>query len=77
MTNLCNKTRPVDEPYEVWVHGGWTWRVLRKYQADDAKPYARWFCHVTSPYVPEGELGDVYAADVMRTACQVARGTCE
>ena len=30
--NPCAKTRPVDNPYEVWVNGDWTWKVLKKYQ---------------------------------------------
>jgi hypothetical protein len=61
--NLCGKTRPVTNPYEVWVAGGWRWAVLKKWQADDSKPYARAFCHVSSPMCPEGELGDCYIAD--------------
>lgn len=69
MKNLMGKRRTVDNPYETW-HGigdmtGWTWRVLKKYQGDDSKPYARWFCAVSSPFVTGYELGDVYAAEVM------------
>ena len=32
--NLCNKTRPVENPYEIWKNeiGSWEWRVLKKYQ---------------------------------------------
>lgn len=65
--NLCLKTRPASDPYEVWesADGSWRWSVLKKYQADDDKPYARWFCSVTSPFVgPSGELGDCYVTDV-------------
>ena len=64
--NTCLKERPVDNPYEVWVSfdGSWTWKVLKKWQADDSKEFARWFCHVTSPFVPNGELGDVYVAEI-------------
>ena len=68
--NLCAKTR-LNEPYEVWQRGSWTWEVLKKYQADDSKPYARWFCRVKTPHMPEGELGDVYAAEVMAHAVKV------
>lgn len=72
MKNECGKTRPFDNPYEVWVHNGWTWKVLKKYQADDHKPYARWFCQVHSPYTGlSGDLGDVYAEDVMKYATKV------
>lgn len=71
--NECAKTRPVTQPYEVWenARAGWKWKVLKKYQADDAKPYARWFCHASSPYCPEGELGDVYAAEVKANAVRI------
>ena len=72
MKNTMAKIRPETRPYEVWTHGDWTWKVLKKEQADDNKPYARWFCKVTSPYCPEGELGDVYAKDVMDYATKVA-----
>lgn len=63
MKNLCNKVRTKDNPYEVWEGKGWTWYVLRKYQANDDKPYAIAFCFVTSPYCPEGEFGDTYIQD--------------
>lgn len=60
--------------YEVWqsLDGSWTWYVLKKWQADDDKPYARWFCLVTSPMVGEsGELGDVYVSDIKANARRV------
>lgn len=57
-----------DNAYEVWSANDWTWYVLKKYQADDSKRGARWFCLVVTPYIPEGELGDVYAKDVMENA---------
>ena len=70
--NLCAKTRPADQPYEIWRAGSWEWRVLKKWQADDHKPFARWFCLVTSPHtLSSGDLGDVYAADVMDGAIKV------
>lgn len=59
--NLCGKMRPENDPYEVWENrrAGWTWLVLKKWQADDDKPYARWFCKVTSPMTGSwGDLGD-------------------
>lgn len=68
MKNECAKMRKGREnAYEVWQSndGQWTWYVLKKWQADDNKPYARWFCDVTSPFVGEqGELGDCYVADI-------------
>lgn len=65
--NLCLKTRSKDDPYETWVGygNGWTWHVLKKYQANDGQPFARWFCFVTSPMCPEGEYGDVYVLDIV------------
>ena len=57
--------RPESKPYEVWQSSsGWTWKVLKKYQADDNKPHARWFCLVTSPYCQDGEMGDCYVSEV-------------
>ena len=71
--NQCAKTRPKDDPYEVWQtpDGSWTWYVLKKWQIDDRKPYARWFCLVKSPFVPEGEMGDVYVAGIMSVAKRI------
>mgnify|MGYP000057588370 FL=1 len=71
--NLMNKTRKVANPYEVWTgYGpwqGWTWKILKKYQVDDNKPYARAFCDVTSPVLHGGsELGDVYIAEIHKQA---------
>jgi hypothetical protein len=71
MKNLCAKTRPLSNPYETWTNGSWVWRVLKKWQANDSKPYARWFCHVTSPYCPQGEMGDCYVADIKSVAQKV------
>lgn len=70
--NLCAKTRSKDNPYEIWKAGDWTWNVLKKWQADDNKPYARWYCFVTSPFVPTGEYGDVYVSEIKEHAVQVA-----
>ncbi len=62
--NECAKMRPKDKPYEVWQAGDWTWRVLKKWQVDDNKPFARWFCNVVTPMMPEGEMGDVYVSEI-------------
>jgi hypothetical protein len=70
--NECAKTRPADNPYEVWVAGDWTWNVLKKWQADDDKPYARWFCKVVTPFTgPSGDLGDVYVSEIKQCAERV------
>lgn len=65
------KTRPIDNPYEIWqtADGQWEWRVLKKWQVDDDKPFARWFCAVTSPFVAPGyEYGDVYVQEIKSVA---------
>jgi hypothetical protein len=73
MKNECLKTRPVTNPYEIWKNNsGWTWKVLKKYQADDNKPYGRWFCWVSSPFMPSGEMGDVYVREIKSKAFKVS-----
>lgn len=67
----CNKERPVDRPYEIWRSrdGTWEWRVLKKWQKDDFKPYARWLCAVSSPMTYGSyDIGDVYVAEIKRYA---------
>lgn len=71
MKNECLKRRDPSNPYEVWKGGGWTWKVLKKYQADDSKPFARWFCLVSSPFCPSGEMGDVYVSEIKSQAQKV------
>lgn len=73
MKNLQAKTRPASDPYDIYqsFDGTWTWNVLKKWQADDDKPFARWFCNVVTPIVPEGELGDVYVTDIKRHARRI------
>ena len=74
MKNLCGKTRTKDNPYEIWEAGDWTWYVLKKWQADDNKPYARAFCLVVTPYTGDlGDLGDTYIADYKSVAQCVYR----
>lgn len=73
--NPCAKTRKIDNPYEIWKGrvsiGGdilnMEWRVLKKWQVDDEKPYARWFCAVQSEATYGGwEYGDVYVSEIKR-----------
>ena len=68
MKNTQAKTRKANNPYEIWgnspVLPGWEWHILKKWQIDDNKPYARYFCLVKSPIVPEGEYGDVYVKNI-------------
>jgi hypothetical protein len=71
--NLFAKLRKVDNPYEVWAtDDGWEWRVLKKYQVDDDKPFARWFCAVKSPNTfGSFDMGDVYVADIKSSARRI------
>ena len=68
MKNTQGKIRKANNPYEIWGNSpllpNWKWYVLKKWQADDDKEYARWFCLVKTPIVPEGEYGDVYVKDI-------------
>ena len=72
--NLCNKTRDVNNPYEIWksLDDTWEWRVLRKYQNpknEKKNEYARWFCGVKSPFTyGTFEIGDVYVKDIIKNA---------
>jgi hypothetical protein len=64
------------KPIEIWTtpDGSWTWEVYKKYQkpaGESKNPYARWFCRVKSPFVPQGELGDVYVNEITKYARKV------
>jgi hypothetical protein len=73
LKNECAKTRPATNPYEIWksFDGSWTWAILKKWQVDDNKEYARWFCFVTSPFCPRGEMGDVYVSEIKSLATRI------
>ena len=63
-------------PLEVWQSrdGSWTWNVWKKYQQDDDKPFARWFCTVVTPMTgSHGDMGDVYVKDIKSNAVLVSR----
>lgn len=68
--NTMAKMRDVENPYEIWINlYGWEWRVLKKWQADDNKDYARWFCAVKSPFTYDSwEYGDVYVSEIKSNA---------
>ena len=68
--NTCGKTRKIENPYEIWTNdSGWEWRVLKKHQVDDNKPFARWFCAVKSPFTfGSYDYGDVYVSDIKEYA---------
>lgn len=72
--NLCAKTVTRENAYEVWQAGDWTWYVLKKYQTPEKEaenPYARWFCDVVTPIVPDGEMGDTYVKDIKDHAVKI------
>ena len=72
--NQCLKERPTENPYEIWKSpdGSWEWRVLKKWQLDDDKRYARWLCAVKSPFTfGSFEIGDVYVQEIKESAIKV------
>lgn len=74
MKNTQAKARPIENPYEIWLtpDGSWEWKVLKKWQVDDDKQYARWYCAVKSPFTHGSyEYGDTYVADIKRFAVKV------
>ena len=74
MKNECLKERKTENPYEIWVSrdATWQWRVLKKWQVDDNKLYARWFCAVKSPFTHGTfEIGDVYVKEIKENAIKL------
>jgi len=65
---LCSREREVGDSYETWVRDDWEWRVLRKMQPDDDKPYARWFVAVKPPEYDTYIYGEVYAREIKKKA---------
>tara|TARA_R100000750_G_scaffold17717_1_gene11783 strand:- start:235 stop:456 length:222 start_codon:yes stop_codon:yes gene_type:complete len=66
------KTVKRENAHEIWQSlDGWTWYVLKKWQKNDNKPNARWFCDVLSPFTPDGEMGDVYVSEIKSNAHRV------
>lgn len=63
--NPAGKARKSDKPYLTIEGFGWTWKVLKFWQADGRKPYARAFCDVSSPMTFGGsDMGDTYVSDL-------------
>jgi hypothetical protein len=68
MKNRMGKTRKQDNPYLIFQNdqSGWEWKVLKAYQGDNSKPYARWFVAVTSPHTyGTADLGDEYVKGIV------------
>ena len=78
--NLCNKTRDIENPYEVWkgssFMGDIEYRVLRKYQKpslEKVNEYARWFVAAKSDATfGSWEYGDNYIKDITSFCSRVA-----
>lgn len=66
--NPCSKKVTPETAYEVWQSDdGWTYFVLKKYQSPEKEAknmYARWYCLVKTPQLPNGEYGDCYVSTV-------------
>lgn len=74
LKNECNKERDKDNPYEIWKtpDGSWEWRVLKKWQIDDDKPFARWMVAVKSPYTYGSfDIGDEYVKNIKEVGNKV------
>jgi len=70
---LCGKTRKTETPWAIFKRDGWEWRILKNYQNDVNKNYARWFCAVKSPMTHGSwEMGDTYVSQVMGSRYLVA-----
>ena len=64
--NPCRKERKVykgETPYATWVdrRTGWRYELLKSWQGDNSKPYARWFCRVHGFCT---EMGDCYVDEL-------------
>ena len=77
MKNAMAKTRPIDNPYEIWrsVDGSWEWRVLKFYKTRERTmedPCGRVFCAVKSPFTFNSfEMGDTYYKDITEHAIKI------
>lgn len=63
---LTKRAADAESPQAVFEGGGFEYRVLKTYQNDDSKDFARWFLATKSPYTYGSlELGDGYVRDVV------------
>ena len=74
--NLFRSTTTVHNPYAVYEdpRTGWRWEVLHTWKSrasEDKDQHAKWFCCVKSPFVPDGEMGDVYRYEILDNAVLV------
>jgi hypothetical protein len=68
--NPMGKSRKPGDAYITTVDDrtGWRYEVLKTYQVDGSKPYARAFCNVHGFAT---EMGDVYVADIYSGGPQI------
>jgi len=61
--NPMGKSRKPGDAYITTIdpRSGWKYEILKTYQVDGSKPYARAFCNV---HGFETEMGDTYIADI-------------
>jgi hypothetical protein len=60
------------KPLEIWesFDGRLRWEVYRK-AGNEQSSDATWLCKVFSPFVPEGELGEVYVQELKQNGRRV------
>lgn len=63
MKNPAAKTRKPDQPYATWtdLRSGWKYKLLKSWQGDNSKEYARWFVDV---HGFGHDMGDEYVANL-------------
>lgn len=63
MKNVAAKSRKPTNPYATWTdqRNGWKYRLLKSWQGDNSKEYARWFVEVDGYF---REMGDAYTREV-------------
>ena len=72
--NPFAKLRPLENPYEVWKSpdGTWEYRILKKNQIDDDKPFASCFVAGKTPATfGTWEYGDMYVKDIKESMIKV------
>jgi hypothetical protein len=72
MKNLAGKVRKIDNPYATWIDPscGWEFRLLKSWQGDNSKEYARWFMWVCGDY---SEMGDEYVKGLRSSLLRAER----
>lgn len=61
--NPAGKSRKPDNPYASWIdpQTGWKYKLLKSWQGDNSKEYARWFVWVDGYGV---DMGDEYCFNI-------------